>query len=101
MINSAKEYATLIEQPCIPMTGINDDFVWVSDLDKSPFKDCASPLFSVILNMNKNGAHYSIDPDKFEVCCMYSSIGSVKPVHKRVKMLNLKVNFKFIKLHFY
>lgn len=71
MINSAIEYATLIEQLCIPMTGINDDFVWDSDLDKSPFEDCAPPLFSVILNMNKNGAHYSIDPDKFEVGMLY------------------------------
>jgi len=71
VINSAKDYATLIEQPCIPMKGINDDFVWDSDLNRSPFEDCAPPLFSVILNMNEYGAYYSIDPDKFEVCCMY------------------------------
>ncbi|XP_029347294.1 dynein heavy chain 1, axonemal [Acyrthosiphon pisum] len=66
VINSAKGYATLIEQPCIPMKGINDDFVWDSDLNKSPFEDCTPPLFSVILNMNKNGAYYSTDPDTFE-----------------------------------
>eukprot|EP00102_Acyrthosiphon_pisum_P018551 XP_016655761.1 PREDICTED: dynein heavy chain 1, axonemal-like [Acyrthosiphon pisum] len=42
VINSAKRYATLIEQPCVPMKGINDDFVWGSDLNKSPFEDCTS-----------------------------------------------------------
>jgi len=71
VINSAKRYATLIEEPCIPMKGINDDFVWGSDLNKSPFEECSPPLFSIILNMNENEAYYSIDPDKFEVCCMY------------------------------
>lgn len=71
MISSAKGYATLIEQPCIPMKDINDDFVWNSDLNKSPFEGCTPPLFSEILNMNKNGAYYSTDPDTFEVCYMY------------------------------
>jgi len=72
VINSAKRYATLIEEPCIPMKGINDDFVWGSDLNKSPFEESAPPLFSITLNMNENEAYYSIDPDKFEVCCMYA-----------------------------
>lgn len=69
MLNSARSYAKLIEQPCIPMKGINDDFAWGSNLNKSPFEEGAPPLFSVVLNMNKNGAFYSIDPDEFEVCC--------------------------------
>jgi len=89
VVNSAKGYATLIEQPCIPMKGINDDFVWGSDLNKSPFEYCTPPLFSVILNMNTNGAYYSTDPDTFEVCYMFSSIGTVKSEHKRVKRLKL------------
>jgi len=58
------------------MKSINDDFVWGSDLNKSPFEECAPPLFSIILNMNENGAYYSIDLDKFEVCCMHSCINA-------------------------
>ncbi|XP_060838328.1 dynein axonemal heavy chain 1 [Rhopalosiphum padi] len=66
VLNSAKNYTILIEQPCIPMKGINDNFAWGSNLNRSPFEECAPPLFSIILNMNENGAFYSSDPDKFE-----------------------------------
>jgi hypothetical protein len=71
VLNSAKNYTRLIEQPCIPMKGINDDFAWGSNLNRSPFEECAPSLFSIILNMNENGAFYSSYPDKFEVCCLY------------------------------
>ena len=53
------------------MKSINDDFTWGSNLNKSPFEECAPPLFSITLSMNENGAFYSINPDQFEVWCLY------------------------------
>lgn len=70
MLNSIKAFNKLIEQPIIPMKGINDDFTWGDNLNKSPFKESAPPLFYLTLYMNENGAFYSIDPDEFEVCCL-------------------------------
>lgn len=66
VINSATSYSNLIEQPCISLKDIEDNFTWSTDL--MIFDDSSiPPLFSIMLNMNQNGPFYSNDPDKFEV----------------------------------
>lgn len=72
MLNSVKGYSNLIEQPCISIKGISENFVWGSNLQNT-FKESAPPIFSLTLNMNENGPFYSDDPDLYEVCIILTN----------------------------
>ncbi|XP_050431121.1 dynein axonemal heavy chain 1-like [Adelges cooleyi] len=66
VLKSATSYARLIEQPCVKIKGISDDFIWGSDLINSPFDWKGDPIFYLLINMNENEPFYSTDPDRFE-----------------------------------
>lgn len=67
VLNSAKQYASLIERPCTSTKDVHNDFVWGDDLYESPFRGSSLPIFSVILNMDDNGPFYTSGADEFEV----------------------------------
>ncbi|XP_030766886.1 dynein heavy chain 1, axonemal-like isoform X2 [Sitophilus oryzae] len=65
--NSIELFINLVESPCIPCLGCEEDFVWGSDLITSPFISHAMPIFNLQLKMDENGAYYTTSPEYFAV----------------------------------
>lgn len=74
MLNSANNFANLIEQPCILVKDINTNYSEIGSKLHKIFEGSAPPIFFVVLHMNENGPYYSTDPDKFEVCILLKCI---------------------------
>ncbi|KAF7272031.1 hypothetical protein GWI33_015147, partial [Rhynchophorus ferrugineus] len=63
--NSLQAFINMVETPCLPCLSADDDFLWGNDLINSPFISHVSPIFSLQLKMDENGAFYSTPPENF------------------------------------
>nr|CAI5840362.1 unnamed protein product [Callosobruchus analis] len=96
--NSLQTYITLVETPCVPCLGVEDDFVWGTDLVNSPFVSKAAPIFILQLKMNEEGAYYSTQPELFKKVILRLFDEALRQTHqiKQVHPL-LLANLRFPK----
>ncbi|XP_044254832.1 dynein axonemal heavy chain 1-like isoform X2 [Tribolium madens] len=66
VLHSIEVFIDLVETPCLPCLGVEDDFVWGSNLIDSPFVSRASAIFILQLKMDENSAFYSTHLEQFE-----------------------------------
>lgn len=67
VLNSIEIFINLVETPCLPCLGVEDEFVWGQDLIESPFRPKVSAIFTLQMKMDENCAFYSTEPDQFQV----------------------------------
>ncbi|KAG5868936.1 Dynein heavy chain 1, partial [Gonioctena quinquepunctata] len=80
--NSTQIFINLVETPCLPCLGVQDDFVWGTKLNNSPFTSRAMPLFNVQLKMNENGVFYSTQPESFRVVLLRLYDEALRQTHQ-------------------
>lgn len=59
-------FCNLLCVPCQNLLAVKSDYVWGIDLTKSPFEPPGIHVFTLVLQMNKDGVFYSTNPDDFE-----------------------------------